>query len=411
VNGRVVAVKTVNAYVRHVLESDELLADLWVQGEVSSLYQHRSGHVYFSLRDGESQLKSVMFRTHAIRHRVLPAPGDLVVAHGSVSLYERDGAVQLYVDSVQPAGQGIAALELERLRQRLEAEGLFDETRKRPLPEAPRYIGVVTSPDGAVWHDIQNVLRRRYPFAHLILSPAHVQGERAPASLVAALQALQTDARSEVIIVARGGGAAEDLAAFNDEAVVRAIFASHAPVISGVGHETDWTLADLAADLRAPTPSAAAEVSTPSVADIALRIDEARLQLVREAGALLADRSSDLRHLTRSLHRANPARQIDNQQQRVTQLVQRAGWSQRSALDQAQARVELQAGLLRSLSPTGVLRRGYAAVSLATSGQPVVSSRQAPRGHLLHLQLADGALLSRVESKAAVNFLSAEAQP
>jgi exodeoxyribonuclease VII large subunit len=396
-------------YIRNVLESDDILADIWVQGEVSSLYQHRSGHVYFTLQDGDAQLKSIMFRGNAVRHRRLPAQGDLVVAHGSISLYEQNSTVQLYADSVQQAGLGLAALELERLRQRLEAEGLFDESRKRPLPEAPRFIGVVTSPDGAVWHDIQHVLRRRYPLTHLILSPAHVQGDHAPASIVAAIDALQVEARSEVIIVARGGGSAEDLAAFNDEQVVRAIFASRVPVISGVGHETDWTLTDLVADLRAPTPSAAAEVSTPSVVDLALRVREARADLRHQITAILDDATAANARQMRSLHRASPAQTVAARQRDLKQLTARIHRGQEATLERTRANLALQSNLLRSLNPIRVLHRGYAAVSVATTGQPVTSRRHAPADTVLHLQLADGALLSRVESRAASNYLPAEA--
>ncbi len=406
--GHVASVKAVTTYVRYLLEDDDTLADLWIQGEVTSLYKHRSGHVYFTLQEGDAQLKSVMFRAHATRHRRLPAPGDLVVAHGNVSLYEQNSSIQLYVDSVQPAGQGIAALELERLRQRLEAEGLFDESRKRPLPVAPRFIGVVTSPDGAVWHDIQHVLRRRYPLTHLVLAPAQVQGERAPAAIVAALEALQADGRAEVIIVARGGGAAEDLAAFNDEQVVRAIFASRVPVISGVGHETDWTLTDLVADLRAPTPSAAAEVSTPAVSDLALRVLEARIELVRLATDLVSDHVANVRFETRNLHRASPHQRIARHQQALREQALRVQRGQRANLERIRSDVALQTNVLRSLSPTRTLQRGYAAVSIAATGQPVTSIRQLPVGDVLHLQLADGAVLSRVEARAAPNHLPAE---
>lgn len=408
---RVVPVKTVTTYVRTVLESDDVLGDLWIQGEVSSLYQHRSGHVYFSLQDGDAQLKCVLFRAHASRHRRLPMQGDLVVAHGNVSLYEQNSSVQLYVDSVQPAGQGLAALELERLRQRLEAEGLFDESRKRPLPAAPRCIGVVTSPDGAVWHDIQHVLRRRYPLTQLVLAPTPVQGERAPAAIVAALEALQADGRAEVIIVARGGGAAEDLAAFNDERVVRALFASPAPVISGIGHETDWTLADLVADVRAPTPSAAAEICTPDVSDLALRVLEARIELVRLATDLVADHAANLRFERRNLERVSPRQRIERQQQAVRDLALRTQRGQRTGLDLLRSGVTLQRNLLRSLNPARILDRGYAAVSVAATGRPVTSSREIPVGDVLHLQLADGAVLSRVEARAAAHLVPAEVAP
>ncbi|MDP9365285.1 MAG: exodeoxyribonuclease VII large subunit, partial [Chloroflexota bacterium] len=299
----ILPVGLLTSYVRELLDGDPLLADVWVEGEISNLFLARSGHVYFTLRGDEGQLKCVLFRVHAARQRASLLPGDQVAAHGRVTVYEKDGALQLYVDVVQPAGLGLAALQLERLRQQLAAEGLFDPSRKRPIPERPRAIGVVTSADGAVWHDIQQVLRRRYPFAELILAPTLVQGERAPAAIVAAMAAIEADGRAEVVIVARGGGSAEDLAAFNDEAVVRAVFACRLPVVTGVGHETDRTLVDEVADLRAPTPSAAAELCVPSVLEIGARLAEARERLNRGIDLALENGRLRLRHAEAHLGR------------------------------------------------------------------------------------------------------------
>ncbi len=215
---QVVSVQLLTSYIRQVLETDDVLADLWVEGEIAETFVARSGHVYFTLHDDQSRLKCVIFKAQAQRLRALPRSGDQIAAHGRISVYERDGTYQLYVDFLQPAGLGILALQLELLRQQLAAEGLFEPTRKRPIPPMPSCIGVVTSVDGAVWHDIQHVLRRRYPLALLLLASTPVQGDAAPAGIVAALKALQDDGRPEVIIIARGGGSAEDLWCFQRRA-------------------------------------------------------------------------------------------------------------------------------------------------------------------------------------------------
>ncbi len=397
-SSQILPVGLLTSYLRELLDGDDLLADVWVEGEVSNLFRAQSGHVYFTLRGDDSQLKCALFRVHAARQFSLPQAGDQVAAHGHVTLYERDGALQLYVDVVQPAGLGLAALQLERLRQQLAAEGLFDEGRKRRLPEAPRVIGVVTSPDGAVWHDIQNVLSRRYPLTELLLSPTSVQGDRAPAAIVAALEALQLDGRAEVIILARGGGSAEDLAAFNDELVVRAVFACRVPVVTGVGHETDRTLVDEAADLRAPTPSAAAELCVPSVVELTDRLGDARVRLERGVGLALEGERVRLRHLQTHLRRLDPGRTIAPRHALVRGLAARGVRRQRATLEAARANLALQVGLLRALDPTAVLGRGYAVLADAATGAPVSRAAEATPGQPLRADLADGVVLGRVEA-------------
>ncbi|MDQ3780481.1 MAG: exodeoxyribonuclease VII large subunit [Chloroflexota bacterium] len=399
---RILPVGLVTSYLRELLEGDDLLADIWIEGEISNLFAAKSGHHYFTLRGDESQLKCVMFRTHAMRQRIAIAAGDQVAAHGRVTVYEKDGALQLYVDLVQPAGMGLAALQFEQLRQRLEAEGLFDDSRKRPLPPAPRAIGVVTSPDGAVWHDIQNVLRRRYPFVEVILSPTLVQGERAAAAIVAALEALQTDGRAEVIIVARGGGSAEDLMAFNDESVVRAVFACRVPVVSGVGHDTDWTLIDFVADYRAPTPSAAAEVCVPSRYEIEVRLEEARDRLLRGVGLVLDAEQERLRLLTASLRRLGPRQTIASHHLLLKSLAAQNSRSHQTALMNARAHLLAQDNLLRALNPRAVLNRGYAVLSDIPTGQPIGRISETRPGRSMHVALADGALQARVEASQPI---------
>ena len=249
-------VSQVTSEIKELLESNPFLADLWIEGEISNLSIASSGHAYFNLKDQHAVLQAVMFRNR--RGIEVLANGASVAAHGRVSFYEPRGTLNISVDVVAPQGLGELALELERLKQKLAAEGLFDPARKRPLPTFPQVIGVVTSPTGAVFHDIQNVLARRYPLAKLVLSPTMVQGGRAKESIAEALQRLDEEGDCDVIIVARGGGSLEDLWAFNEEVVARAIYACQTPVVSGVGHETDETVADYVADVRAPTPSAAA---------------------------------------------------------------------------------------------------------------------------------------------------------
>ena len=312
-----VTVSEITAYLKELFQIDPVLADIWVRGEASNISRPASGHLYFSLKDTDAALRCVCFKQQARYLSYLPDDGDAVLAHGRIGVYEASGQYQLYIDLIQPDGVGLLAAQFERLRMQLELEGLFDEARKRPLPVAPRCIGVVTSASGAVWHDIQTVVARRYPMTTLLLAPASVQGVTAPMEIVRAIGDLQADGRAEVIIVGRGGGSAEDLAAFNDESVVRAIFACRVPVVSAVGHETDMTLADLVADVRAPTPSAAAELCTPD--SEAVR-DDLRAA-ARALSALMRDdleqRANDLDAVLRGLHRVSPTLRAEQLRQKI----------------------------------------------------------------------------------------------
>ena len=326
---QVVTVSQVADYLRLLTESDAFLSNLLVEGEVSQVHHAKSGHVYFSLTDGESTLKAVAFRNAAARFQHLVTPGAHLTVGGRVTVYSRDQTCQVYVEFVEVAGVGGQALALARLRAQLQADGLFEQDRKRPLPIYPRTIGVVTSPSGAVIHDIQTVLRRRFPFAHLIVSPAQVQGAGAVDSLLTALDTLIHDGRAEVIIIARGGGSAEDLSAFNDERLARAVFAAPRPVISAIGHETDFSILDEVADLRAPTPSAAAELVTPDIADFAFELIEARDRLVRALSNQLVRHRSDLLQFAQRLDRSSPALTLGDHRSRISDATLRL----RSAID------------------------------------------------------------------------------
>jgi len=417
--GLVLGVADVSAYLKQLIESDDFLSDLWVEGEISDYFVSKQGHIYFTLNDDGATLRCVMFKGSAIRKRGKTQSGDHVVVHGRFSIYEQQGRYQLYADLIQPAGLGLQALQFELLRQKLEGEGFFDVSRKRALPAAPNVIGVVTSADGAVWHDIQQVLRRRYPFAHLILSPTSVQGERAPASIVAALRRLLEDGRAEVIIVGRGGGSAEDLAAFNDEQVVRAAFASTVPIVSAVGHETDWTLLDLVADLRAPTPSAAAELVAPSVANLAeelLELDRSMHDLMLEATYTFR---LQLETQRRHIRRFSPVEQIRRAEGIIDQLQRRiiiSAVGEQRALRQRTdaigrsvavagartlaghtASLDVKSARLSALEPKAVLSRGYALIQHVATGKVVRSIADVSLGSAIHASLIDGAFSGTID--------------
>ena len=382
-------VSELTRYLRQLFEADEILRDVWVQGEISNLARPSSGHVYFTLKDATSALRCVIWKSAALRMRVGLDNGLAVEAHGYISLYERDGTYQLYIDALRPAGEGRLLQEFLRLKARLEEEGLFAPERKRPVPAHPRLIGIVTSPTGAALQDILNTLRRRYPLAEVVLAPSAVQGDDAPLEVVAALKALNRQVHPDVILLARGGGSLEDLWAFNDERVVRAIVDSQAPVITGVGHETDFTLADFAADLRAPTPTGAAVLATPDKADLRANLVSLDDRLDSAFAAIREDRKARLDEIERRLRRASPLWQIQNGRQRLDDLSTR---SQLSLAHRLQLRHAHLAGLrsrLLTLNPLAVLERGFAVVS-SPDGSLVRSVSQVKVGDGIQVQVTDG---------------------
>ena len=390
-------VREVTERIRDLFDSDPVLADIWISGEVLEATVSRSGHVFFTLSGDGLQMRCVMFRMNALRQRSLPSPGAACVAHGKVEVYPTEGTYQFYVDLVEDAGIGLAALELELLRQQLEAEGLFSETRKRPVPASPAVIGIVTSSSGAVWHDIQNIVRRRYPFARLLLAPAAVQGDGAPADLIAALQSLVLTEMPDVIVIARGGGSASDLAAFNDENLVRAVFATPVPVISAIGHETDWTLLDLVADLRAPTPSAAAELVTPSIAsELASLVESLDLQLSRlERG--LATSLIDVERMRSRLDQHG----VGESRDRLDRLQNSLSFAYAINWERATERASRATALLEALSPAKTMERGYAFVEHAGTGRPVRSAAEVAPGESLRTRFTDGAVDSLVTASVS----------
>ena len=379
-------VSQVSTYIRSELESDPHLADLWIEGEVSNLSIASSGHAYFNLKDRQAVLQAVMFRSQRGIH--LLANGGAVTAHGRISFYEPRGTLNIMVDVVAPQGLGELALELERLKQRLAAEGLFDPSRKRPLPQFPKVIGVVTSPTGAVFHDIQNVLSRRYPLARLVLSPTQVQGEGAAENIASALKDLDRDGGCDVIIVARGGGSLEDLWAFNGEAVARAIYACSTPVVSGVGHETDETIADYVADVRAPTPSAAAEMIAPDVRDLRATVSHFQVRMERNLTGQLQQEWASVDRLRRQLEAGLP--DVATWRRRIDDLSRIAGASVASLARERRLEVDGLQQRLRGLDPRATLRRGFSIVEMVATGRALTSSAQVSAGDELRITVTDG---------------------
>jgi exodeoxyribonuclease VII large subunit len=444
---RILAVSDVTRVLKGALRSEPRLADLWVEGEVGRVTVSSAGHAYFSLKDDRNQLQCVWFRDDRLRSAFEAQAGLRVVAHGRVDLYEPSGAVQLYVDSIQPAGFGDLALRFEQTKARLAAEGLFESARKRSLPSRPRTIAVITSPSGAVWRDISHVLARRWPMVEVVLVAAAVQGEDAPASIVSAFRRVERYAETlraagrageapAVTILARGGGSLEDLWAFNDERVVRAVVAHPWPVVCGVGHEVDVTLADFAADVRAPTPSAAAEIVVPDQGEMAAALRRAADRLAGATGRRLALASRDLAVERRALDRVSPAARLAAAREQVGLLFDRGTrvvvtrlarerLMLRAAADAlprigttrltrerhrlqaaeetlprlvarrmaaARGAVDTAATALAVLGPGATLERGYAIVRTTDEGSIVRDPVLAPAGTQLEIRVAHGDL-------------------
>jgi exodeoxyribonuclease VII large subunit len=387
-------------YLRDLLDSSEALYDCWVAGEVSNLSHSTQGHYYFTLKDRQGQMKCVLFRQKAIWQTVLPQNGKAVVAHGRVSVYEATGNLQFYVDLLQEEGQGALFLAYEQLKAELEAQGLFAEERKRRIPEMPRRIGVVTSPQAAALQDILNVLGRRFPLVEVVLSPTQVQGDgaaRQVAAAIAALNSLEDQEAVDVIIVARGGGSIEELWAFNEEIVARAVYASRVPVISGVGHETDYTIIDHVADLRAPTPSAAAELATPEIGEMLELIGGARRLMVSDMAGRLAVAWDEVETERAQLERLSPIWGVTNDRGRLESLTAALGTHLGHRLSLQRERLASARSTLEALSPMEILKRGYAIVRDLETGRVVSSQADAQQGHPIEVRLADGAFSARVE--------------
>ena len=396
------SVTDITRFMRDLLESEENLQDLWVEGEVSNLSRPASGHLYFTLKDRNAALRCVMWRSQVAKLISLPRNGDAIEVHGSISIYEASGNYQLYGDLIRPAGEGALYQEFLRLKAKLEAEGLFDAERKRAMPAWPQTIGIVTSPTGAALRDMLETLKRRYPLVRIVLAPTQVQGERAPKGITSAIQALNDVIEPDLILVARGGGSIEDLMAFNDEQVARTIAVSRAPVITGIGHETDFTIADFAADLRAPTPTAAAELATPDQADLHTSLLDLRRELSSSMTTALLAMRRNLESQRNHLLFRTPLSQVHRDQQRLDELNHRASTALAHRIDLNRthlAGVDLR---LQSVNPRAILQRGYSIVTQPDGGL-VSSKEQVQPGDDLQIQVRDGSFPARVPDPAEDN--------
>ncbi|HLB49556.1 MAG TPA: exodeoxyribonuclease VII large subunit [Anaerolineales bacterium] len=391
-------VSGLNRYIRSALETDYRLKDITVEGELSNVSRPASGHLYFTLKDQSAQLRGVMWRAQAARLIYRPRDGDRVEVHGSIGVYEAGGQYQLYAEWIQAAGEGDLFRQFTELKARLETEGLFDPGRKRSIPARPHRAAVVTSPTGAALRDVLNIIRRRWPSLEVILCPAAVQGEDAPAQIVRAIAAAnELAAAPDVIIVARGGGSIEDLWAFNDESVVRAIAASAVPVISGVGHETDFTLADFAADLRAPTPSAAAELATPDRTELAADLRGLTARLADALSARLRERRWSLAERAATLRGLSPRAQLANSRQRLDDLLIGTATAIQHRLEIQHQRVDGLTRRLESLSPLAVLQRGFAVVTRTGTTEVIRSAAAVAPGDALDVRVSEGQFTVAVE--------------
>ncbi len=385
---RILSVTQLNDYLKMLVDGDRVLSDVWIRAEVSNLSLPRSGHLYLTLKDTEGQLRAVMFRTYAVRLPFRPEDGMKVLAHGRISIYGASGQYQLYIDELQPDGAGALALQYEQLRRRLESEGLFSEERKKPLPPMPMRIGVITSPSGAAVHDIRHVLGRRFPCAEMILFPSAVQGAEAPEQLIMGIEFFGQTQLCDVIIIGRGGGSVEDLWAFNNEYLARAIAACPIPVISAVGHESDFTICDFVADRRAPTPSAAAEIAVPDRAELLASLQGVKTHM---QGILLAKTERERRfldQLSRSGVLQNPNKLFDRFHMRLIEKENAIDRAVKGNLNFKRSTLSASAAKLEALNPLAVLSRGYAAVS--KDKKTVTSASDVQSGDILEVRFSDG---------------------
>lgn len=392
------SVSELNREIKSVIERQPEFRNVFVKGELSNFKHHSSGHMYFTLKDDRGRLKCVMFRGRNSKLRFRPEDGLTVVTSGSLSVYEVAGEYQLYVDEMFPAGQGALFLAFQQLKEKLEAEGLFASARKRPLPSLPQTVGIVTSPTGAAIRDIVSVIRRRNPRVDILLAPAIVQGDDGPPSVVRAISMLNARDDVDVLIVGRGGGSLEELWTFNDERVARAIAGSKIPVISAVGHETDVTIADFVADVRAPTPSAAAELAVPEYRALQNEIRNLSTRLLRHQIRRLESLRQNLAYVSNSPALTRPEDRLHQRMQHVDELSHRMRVAFRHTLVEQRRRLEAMVGKLDGLSPLGTLSRGYAICHLEDSEKPLREAAAVSQGDRVRVRLHQGELLCRAET-------------
>ncbi len=398
-----VSVTELNGIVKGLLDTEPLLNDIYVRGEISNFKAHSSGHFYFSLKDEGGIIRSVMFRSSAVMLPFFPENGMKVIAHGRVSAYVRDGQYQLYVDSMEPDGIGSLYIAFEQLKAKLSAEGLFDESKKKSIPKIPRRVGVITSPTGAAVRDIINITGRRFPYAEIVLYPSLVQGADAPLSLCGGVSYFNETKSVDVIIIGRGGGSLEDLWAFNDEMLARTVFSSDIPVISAVGHETDFTICDFVADMRAPTPSAAAEIAVPDAFELKRKINNI---ISREEAILSVKIDAYRKRLTSIEHSrtlVSPMNMLEDKRMNVFDISKRLENSVEHILSDRIKSLAAVAGKLSALDPLSVISRGYSA-AFNNDGSIIKSVNDVQIGDSVELRVSDGIIKADVIFAEKVDF-------
>lgn len=395
VSPTVFSVTELNNYVKRILDNDENLKNVFVTGEISNFKNHYSGHMYMTIKDEGGAIKAVMFSSYASRLKFVPENGMKVIIFGSVSLYNKDGSYQLYITDMQPDGVGALNLAYEQLKEKLQNEGLFNAEFKKPIPEFPQKIGVMTAPDGAAVRDIFSILKRRYPVAEIVFCPVAVQGERAAPEIAKAIKLFNEQNAADVLIVGRGGGSLEDLWAFNEEIVARAIFESKIPVISAVGHETDFTIADFVSDLRAPTPSAAAELAVPDIFELKSELLGLKQHLSVLMRNMLTGEKERLENFEKQITILSPSNKIINSRQELSNLYEKVVNSITSKLNDEKTKISLLSSKLNALSPLEVLSRGY---SISYKNEmPIKSVGDVKTGDNIKIRVTDGEFFAEVK--------------
>ena len=390
----VYSVNELNGYVKQILDNDENLKYIFVTGEISNFKAHYSGHLYLTLKDEKAAVKAVMFAGNASKLRFMPENGMKILAFGTVSLFPRDGSYQFYISDMQPDGVGALSIAFEQLKKKLEAEGLFSPIHKKPIPRFPERVGVITSETGAAVQDIFNVLSRRFPSAQVVLRPTKVQGDGAARDIAEAIKEFSKSDAADVLIVGRGGGSIEDLWAFNEEIVARAVFESKIPIISAVGHETDYTICDFVSDLRAPTPSAAAELAVPDKMELKGELLARKQHLFGILKNTIANERSKLRFIEQKDVMRNPVTRIYDNRKELIYISERLENLTINAVNDNKNKLGALAGKLDALSPLGVVSRGYALAE--NKGKLVKSTADVSVGDDITLKVSDGTVTAKV---------------
>lgn len=393
-----ITVSQVNEYVKMLIDSDGVLSAISVSGEISNFKRNISGHIYFSMKDPGGLIRCVMFARDAYRLTFSPKDGDKVVASGRVSVYPRDGVYQLYVSSIVTSGLGELYAEFERVKKKLGDAGLFDKSRKKPIPAFPKTVGIVTSGTGAALRDMKNVLGRRWPAAEIVFCPAVVQGASAPRSIIDAIDRIENETKADVLIIGRGGGSFEDLSCFNDETLALRVAACKIPVISAVGHETDFVITDFVADLRAPTPSAAAELAVPDRAEMLLRIERLTRGIFGNLKYFIDLKSARIEEIAAKPALSSPGRMLDVYEENLDSLTSRIYYAYKNFVDLSMGRLSSLDASIRALSPLATLSRGYAIIK-DESGAAVTSAGALRAGERISLKMSDGEVPANVSAE------------